>query len=58
MLNGVLLSYLALDQDSTVNVNLSHLQKALFYGMVFEPNNWKFTESIDPKMLVDVGMVS
>ena len=44
ILNRVLMAYLALDEAENWGASLPYLEKSLFRGMVFEPDEWRFVE--------------
>jgi hypothetical protein len=54
ILNSVLMAYLELDDEPAGIVNLPHLEKTLFYGMVFSQDDWKFTESMEDTMFMPI----
>jgi hypothetical protein len=52
ILNSALVAYLELDEEATGFVNLPYLEKTLFYGMVFRPDDWRFTDHVEATLLL------
>jgi hypothetical protein len=50
LLNSALIAYLELDDGPAGAANLPYLERTLFYGMVFNPDDWNFTASMEDRM--------
>ena len=56
ILNRVLAAYLALDEEEEdESVSLPYLERSLFRGMIFEPDEWRFVELDNTKLQADAA---